>query len=152
INSEGGRYDPHFKPAWNPDLFHSMNFISHLGVYRASMLKEIGGFRSGYEGSQDYDLALRFIERIPEEHLRPSPHILYHWRAVLGSAALDLGEKSYAADAGTKAIRSHFERVGKAVDVSPNQQNFRRVIYPLPTPAPLVSLIIGTRDRVELLR
>ena len=58
-----GRYFPHFKPDFNKDLFYSYNYISHLGVYKKSIIDEIGGFRVGFEGSQDYDLVLRVISR-----------------------------------------------------------------------------------------
>ena len=152
IDTRGKRYDPNFKTDWNRDLFYSMNFVSHLSVYRTSLLKEIGGFRVGYEGSQDYDLTLRVIERIPEERIRHIPHILYHWRAVSGSTALGRNEKSYAHRAAREALRSHFERLEKAVTIKPGYHNYHRVSYPLPAQPPLVSLIVATRDRVDLLR
>lgn len=152
ISEKGERYEPHFKSEWNPDLFYSCNTISHLGVYRTSIIKKIGGFREGYEGSQDYDLALRFIEQIPEGHIRHIPHVLYHWRAISGSVALASGEKNYAHEAARKAIRSHFERKGIEAIVTEGHNRFHRVVYPVPSPAPLVSLIVATRDRVELLR
>jgi GT2 family glycosyltransferase len=125
--------------------------ISHLGVYRASIMKKIGGFREGYEGSQDYDLALRFIEQIPESHIRHIPHVLYHWRAISGSVALASGEKNYAHDAARRAIRSHLERKGVEAVVTEGHNCFHRVIYPAPEPAPVVSVVIATRNRLELL-
>jgi GT2 family glycosyltransferase len=152
INEQGKRFSPHFKTDWNPDLFYSLNFISHLGVYRTSILRKLGGFRSGYEGSQDYDLALRVVEQIPEDHILHIPHILYHWRAIPGSVASNPDEKKFAHEAARKAIRSHFERTGNAATITAGHNNYHRATYPLPTPQPLVSLIIGTRDRVELLR
>lgn len=152
INEKGERLFPHFKTDWNPDLLYSCNTISHLGVYRTSIVKSIGGFREGYEGSQDYDLALRFIEQIPESHIRHVPYVLYHWRAISGSVALASGEKNYAHEAARKAISSHFERKGIEAVVTEGHNCFHRVIYPVPDPAPLVSLIIATRDRLELLR
>jgi len=152
INSAGDRVSPHFKTDWNPDLFYSLNFISHLGVYRRSILQEIGGFREGYEGSQDYDLALRVSERIPEENIRHIPHVLYHWRELPTSVGFDITAKDYAHENARRAIRSHFERTGKAVDVVAGYFIFHRAIYPIPDPAPLVSLIIAARGRVESLR
>ena len=59
------RYDPYCKPDWNPDLFTGQNFVSHLGVYRTCRVRAVEGFRVGYEGSQDWDLAMRIIEQIP---------------------------------------------------------------------------------------
>ena len=64
IDADGNRFDPHFKADWSPDTLMGNNYISHLGVYRTSIVKELGGFRKGYEGSQDYDLVLRVTEQI----------------------------------------------------------------------------------------
>lgn len=151
INERGERSEPNFKSDWNPDLLYSCNTISHLGIYRASIIKQIGGFRKGYEGSQDYDLALRFIEQIPESHIRHIPHVLYHWRAIAGSVALASGEKNYAHEAAREAIRSHLQRKGIDATVTEAANSFHRVIYPVPEPAPLVSLIVATRNRFDLL-
>lgn len=152
INSAGERVSPHFKTDWNPDLFYSLNFISHLGVYRRRILQEIGGFREGYEGSQDYDLALRVTGRIPERNIRHIPQVLYHWRELPTSVGFDIRAKEYAHENARRAIRSHFERTGTAAEVAPGYFIFHRVIYPIPDPAPLVSLIIAAKDRVESLR
>lgn len=151
IDQNGQRREPHFKPDWSPDYFYSCNMISHLGVYRASVVKKINGFREGFEGSQDYDLALRFIEQIPQAHIRHIPNVLYHWRAIAGSVALASEEKDYAHEAARRAIRSHLKRTRVKANVSEGHGKFHRVSYPLPDPAPLTSLIIATRDRLELL-
>ena len=66
IDEDGNRFNPYFKPDWNRALFLQQNFIAHLGSYRTAIAKEIGGFRAGFEGSQDYDFALRFIAWISE--------------------------------------------------------------------------------------
>jgi GT2 family glycosyltransferase/SAM-dependent methyltransferase len=152
INETGARYGPHFKSDWNPDLFYSYNLITHLGVYRRSILEKIGRFRDGFPGSQDYDLALRVLEQIPGNQVRHIPHILYHWRAIPGSVALDAHEKEYAHEAARDAIRSHLERQGVQAQVTAGAIHSHRIIYPVPAPAPLVSIVIGTRDRVDLLR
>jgi glycosyltransferase involved in cell wall biosynthesis len=152
INPQGEVHSPHFKTDWNPDLFYSQNFISHLGVYRGSLVRNIGGFRPGYEGSQDYDLALRTIERLPEKNIRHIPHVLYHWRETTASVGFNPAAKEYAHENARKALRSHFERREIRAQVTPGFFVCHRVVYPLPDPLPLVSLIIGTRDRVELLR
>lgn len=80
IDMDGNRSDPAFKPDWSPDLLLGTNYISHLGVYRRSILEEIGGFRKGYEGSQDYDLVLRFTEKTTKERIKHIPKVLYYWR------------------------------------------------------------------------
>jgi GT2 family glycosyltransferase len=152
IDEKGRRSSPHFKTDWNPDLFYSFNCISHLGVYRRSVVEAIGGFRIGYEGSQDYDIALRTIARIPAGHIRHIPRILYHWLAIPGSVRHSSSEKEYAHEAARRAIRSDLEGRGIQAEVLPGYRRFHRVVYPVPDPAPLVSLIVGTRDGLALLR
>src|SRR5690606_21286328 len=142
------------KPDWNYDLFLSHNCISHLGVYDASLVREVGGFRMGFEGSQDWDLALRCIERLDPDQIGHVPKVLYHWRAIQGSTALAPQEKDHAHDAGMRSIAEHLRRIGSPGRVTeiPGQRGNYRVVYPLPEPVPLVSIIIPTRDKVELLR
>jgi GT2 family glycosyltransferase len=154
IDHRGRRYEPFFKPDWNPDLFYSLNLVTHLAVYRRSVLHEVEGFREGLEGSQDYDLTLRVIERIAPSAIRHIPHILYHWRAIPGSVSLAPGEKAYAQDAARQAIRAHFARRSVSADVcsTPESPSVHRVVYPQPSPAPLVSLILPVGGSPGLLR
>jgi glycosyltransferase involved in cell wall biosynthesis/SAM-dependent methyltransferase len=152
LDSNGKRYDPYFKPDWNPDLFLSQNYISHLGVYRTSLVREIGGFRLGYEGAQDWDLAMRVVERIPSSHIQHIPFILYHWRAIPGSAALGMEQKNYAGEAQRKTLAMHFERIGQEISITPSAGVFWRVHYPISEPPPLVSLVMPTRDGFAVLR
>jgi glycosyltransferase involved in cell wall biosynthesis len=154
IDQSGARCSPFFKPDWNPELLLGENYISHLGVYRRALLREIGGFHEGYEGSQDYDLALRCVEKLHPAQIRHIPRVLYHWRMVEGSAAA-LGEaKPYAHTAARRAIADHLRRENIPGTVVPCPENpyWYRVIYDLPSPAPLVSVIIPTRDQVALLQ
>jgi glycosyltransferase involved in cell wall biosynthesis len=129
IDEKGKRYAPKFKPDWSRDLFYSLNLITHLSAYETSLLKKIGGFRIGMEGSQDYDLALRVVEEIEENQIRHIPRILYHWRAVKGSVALDLEEKPYAHECARDAIRQHFQRTGIKAKVEEGYKPLHRVIY-----------------------
>jgi glycosyltransferase involved in cell wall biosynthesis len=152
IDEKGRRYDPYFKPDWNPALFLAQNFISHLTIYRTQIVKGVSNFRTGYEGAQDWDLAMRVIERIPSSHIRHIPHVLYHWRAIPGSAALAINEKNYATEAQRKTLRSRFERIGMDVEILPTAEQYWRVKYPIPEPPPPVTLIIPTRNEVILLR
>ncbi|MBB6598424.1 glycosyltransferase family 2 protein [Luteimonas sp. MC1825] len=154
IDENGVRFDPYMKSDWNYDLFLSHNCISHLGAYDAAMVREVGGFRVGIEGSQDWDLALRCIERIRPDQVGHIPKVLYHWRAIKGSTALAPQEKGYAHHAGLRAIAGHLERTASSgrVEEIPGQHGNYRVRYAVPDPAPLVSIIIPTRDKVELLR
>ena len=152
LDDQGARFDPHFKPDWNPDLLTGQNYISHLAVFRTGRLRELGGLREGFEGSQDWDLLLRLTDLIPAAAIRHVPRILYHWRANEGSTALHLGEKDYAQDAARRALTERFERRGIAVQLRPTVGRHWRIIYPLPCQRPLVSLIIPTRNGAELLR
>jgi glycosyltransferase involved in cell wall biosynthesis len=152
IDGEDRRFDPYFKPDWNPDLNHGQNYTSHLSVYRTDLVRSLGGFRKGYEGSQDWDLNLRAVERIPPSAIRHIPKLLYHWRAVPGSTALQLAEKSYPVEAARSALEDHFARQGEMVELLPVAGDHWRVRYPLPSPAPLVSLIIPTRNALKLVR
>ncbi|MDH4246877.1 MAG: glycosyltransferase family 2 protein [Deltaproteobacteria bacterium] len=153
INESGARFDPHFKSDWNVELFHSQNYVSHLGVYRTALVRSLGGFREGYEGSQDYDLALRCVAEIKPGHIRHIPRVLYHWRAIAGSTAVSVDEKSYAAQTAIKALRDYFQKRNAKVEVVPGKfPTTYRIKYPVPAKKPLVSLIIPTRDRLNMLR
>lgn len=153
IDENGRRFDPYFKPDWNQDLFYGQNMISHLGVYQTELVRSVGGFRAGYEGSQDYDLALRCIERLSPDQVVHIPWVLYHWRAIAGSTALKKSEKSYASVAGERALRDHFSRIGASeVTVQTTIHGYRVRRSIVSDRQPKVSLIIPTRDRVELLR
>ena len=152
IDLASHRSNPFFKPDWNPELFLGQNFINHLGVYRTELLREIGGFREGLEGSQDYDLALRCVERLEPPQVRHIPRILYHWRAVAGSLAAVVDAKPYAKEAARRAIGDHLRRVGilARVEACPENPESHRVVYELADAPPLVSIIIPMRDRVDL--
>jgi glycosyltransferase involved in cell wall biosynthesis len=142
IDEEGERSGAYFKPDWSPDLMYSQNLISHLGVYRTSLIEEVGGFRPGYEGSQDYDLALRCIEKTSQERIRHIPTVLYHWRKTSGSAAMGGDSKRYAYDAAVRALADHFERLEIQAKVEQGRQlGSYRVSYALPAKLPLVSII-----------
>lgn len=110
IDMQGNRFDPAFKPDYSPDLLLGTNYISHLGVYRTTILHEIKGFRVGYEGSQDYDLVLRFVEQTTPDRIAHIPKILYYWRILPTSTAADQSTKGYAFDAGLKAVQDALVR------------------------------------------
>jgi O-antigen biosynthesis protein len=152
IDAAGRRFDPYFKPDWNPDLLLSQNYVCHFTVIRTSLAREAGGFRAGYEGSQDHDLILRCTERLRSDQIHHVPKVLYHWRAIKGSTALERHAKDYAGAAGVRAVADHLERKGTGATAEQLQHGHYRVRWPVPDPAPLVSLIVPTRDRVELLR
>lgn len=153
IDDQGRRFQPLFKPDWNPDLFYSQNYVSHLGVYRTTLLRGVGGFRKGYEGSQDYDICLRCVANTEASRIRHIPFILYHWRAISGSTAISTREKGYAETAAVRALVDHFSAVCPGVTVRSGVWPTTYVAtYPLPDEAPLVSLIIPTRNGYEVLK
>ena len=153
IDEEGHRHEPYFKPDFLPDLFLGQNYTSHLTVYRAALMRKAGGFRVGYEGSQDWDLALRVVSLMPDhKKIRHIPKILYHWRAIPGSTALLSSEKNYPVKAAKKALTDHFARLKQTVELIPVPGDHWRVKYPLPAKPPLVSLLIPTRNGLKFLQ
>ena len=151
IDEGGKRRDPYFKCQWNPELFHSHNMFSHLGVYEKALLDEVGGFRIGYEGSQDYDLALRCIERVDASAICHIPRVLYHWRIHSTSTSSGVEAKPYAALVGEKSINEHFGRLKAAAHAEYIGYGYR-VRHALPAQLPLITLIIPTRNAVHLMR
>jgi len=152
IDTRGRRYAPYFKPDWNPDLLRGQNYFCHLSVYRTELLRQLGGFRTGYEGAQDWDLALRATECVRDDQIVHIPRVLYHWRAIPGSTALSQSQKDYHLDAARKALEDHVARTQINAAVEPVKGGHWRIRFSLPLPAPRVSLIIPTRNRVEILR
>lgn len=143
IDENGRRSDPYFKSDWNPDLLNAQNMISHLGVYRTDLLRSIGGFREGLEGSQDWDLALRVTEQIPPSTIQHIPQVLYHWRTIPGSAAIGPSEKDYVFQASLRVVQDHLQRQACASAAEPAFSSFVRVRHPVPDPAPLVSILLA---------
>ena len=149
LTTDGARVEPFFKPDWSPDLLLSMNYITHFAVFRRSLLEAIGGFRSGYEGAQDYDLLLRLTEKT--NHIAHIPKILYHWRMGHNSSASSASAKPFASESGRRAIEDALKRRGHEASVevlSPGRYRARYKIHK----SPLVSIIIPTKDQVRLLQ
>ncbi|MMZ50432.1 Chondroitin synthase [compost metagenome] len=149
ISVDGERHSPFFKPHWSPDLLLTHMYTCHFGVYRAELIRKIGGFRKGYEGSQDFDLALRITELT--DHIYHIPKILYHWRTIPESTASGPGAKNYTHYAGLKAVEDALARrnVSGWIEELEGYSNFYRVHYNNEI-KPLVSIIIPTRDGMIL--
>ncbi|MEM2174693.1 MAG: glycosyltransferase family 2 protein [Candidatus Micrarchaeia archaeon] len=154
IDEEGIRSEPHFKPDWNPDLLLSQNYIAHLLVIKKEIVDKIGGFRKGVEGAQDHDLVLRASLHCKENEIYHIPQILYHWRVWEKSTAKTFKAKEYTEEAGIKVITDYL--ISKGVRdfkvVKGKYPNTYRVVYKIPDPPPLVSIIIPTKDQVNLLK
>jgi O-antigen biosynthesis protein len=144
------RFEPRFKPDWSPDTLLSYNYACHFAVVRKKLVDEIGGFREGYDGSQDYDLILRIVERT--DNIARIPKILYHWRAVKTSTASNLEVKMYAYSAAKKSIQDYLRNKGLDAEVLDGMfLGSYRVKYKI-KPFQKISIIIPTKDKVHLLR
>ncbi|MDB6170222.1 MAG: glycosyl transferase family 2, partial [Verrucomicrobia bacterium] len=153
IDEQGRRFDPYFKPDWNPDLLLGQNYTCHLSVFRAARVRAIGGFRTGFEGSQDWDLTLRFTAGLAPAQVHHISRVLYHWRAIPGSTALVIDEKSdYPFIAAKKALADHLRHLDAKAELVPVKGRHWRIRHPLPSPAPKVSIIVPTRNGADLLR
>ncbi len=152
IDERGRRSDPYFKPDWNPELLLGQNCISHLGVYKRERVLRLGGFRKGFEGSQDWDLALRFTDGLSPEKISHIPAVLYHWRMLANSTASDLSSKPYAVSAAKNAITESLQRHGEEFTLDDACNG----AYHLPRfsvkGTPLASIIIPTRNGLSDLR
>lgn len=150
LDPQGQFKDPSFKPDWAPDSFLCRMYTCHLGVYRRAIVNQIGGFRPGFEGSQDYDLVLRFTEQT--DRIFHIPKILYHWRIHPDSIAQSAAAKPYAYDASQRALEEALDRRGEpgqviAIPQHPGHYLIRYQIQEYK----LVSVIIPTRDLGDLL-
>lgn len=138
------------KPDWSPERLRHHNYLTHLSVLRRSLVEDVGGFRPGYDGSQDHDLLLRVTERARSVvHL---PEVLYHWREVPGSAAGDAEAKPWAWDAGVRAVQSHLDRVGIRGTASKGKAPGTYVVDREPdltTPTSIVVPTIGSAGSVR---
>ena len=146
---DGTLVQPFFKPGWSPDMFRSRNYICHFLVVRKTVLDEVGGLRLTFDGSQDYDLALRLLERT--ERIGHIAEPLYTWRKVPGSVASVPEAKPYAFEAAKRALADALRRRGTPGEARDGAiVSAYRVKYDIPG-EPLVSVIIATRDRLDLL-
>ncbi|MEB0136047.1 glycosyltransferase family 2 protein [Actimicrobium sp. CCC2.4] len=154
IAEDGSRSDPYFKCSFNYDLMLGQNMICHFGVYNAEVMRSIGSFREGFEGAQDYDLALRVLDHAGEAKIKHIPRVLYHWRLHALSTSASHESKPYAQVSALRAIAEHLDRKGVVGTVrqAPSQNGFNQVCYALPAILPSVEIIIPTRDAAKLVR
>jgi glycosyltransferase involved in cell wall biosynthesis len=150
IDDTGIRSMPYFKPDWNPELMLGQNLIDRLGIFRRTQVERIGGFRTGLEGSQDYDLALRMVARTTPDRILHIPKVLYHRRK--GSHDSELVRNGCASNAQC-AVRAFLSRGMPDARVEPAASSpaWNRVIYPVPQREPLVSVVIPSRNHAHLL-
>jgi GT2 family glycosyltransferase/glycosyltransferase involved in cell wall biosynthesis len=154
ISDDGERYAPQFKPDYSPTLLLNYMYMSHALTVRRSLFEALGGFLAEYDGSQDFDFALRASEQARKVgHL---PRILYHWRASVGSTALSGAAKPYSFAAGRKAVQAALDRRGvSAKAIHPewaSQAHVGMFALQFPDTGPSATIIIPTWNRAELLR
>jgi GT2 family glycosyltransferase len=150
IDAAGVRFDPYFKPDWNPALLLSQNYVCHFMVIRRSLVFEAGLMRLEATGSQDHDLLLRCAERTAPERIRHIPRVLYHWRAVRSSTAFESAVKPYAWEAGRRAIEDALARQGIRATVRPANRIHYQVEYDTTGVDETVSIIMPSACKLEL--
>lgn len=152
LDELGRRHEPYFKPDFARDLLYSQNYIAHFALYRRKLVEAAGGLRPGFEGSEDYDLLLRAVDMIGDEsQIVHVAEVLYHLRNTADTSATRRMNEDEATESARRALSQHLERVSPGVHVSVTSPGLYRVRWPVPAQAPLVSLIVPTRDRHELL-
>jgi O-antigen biosynthesis protein len=148
LDLDGERCEPFFKPDFALDLLYSQNYIGHFALYRRDLVNAIGGFRLDAAGAQEYDLVLRCANRVDQARdIVHIPQVLYHARK-LKSAATD---KAQATAGAVRALRAHLAERHPGAEVSALGAGLLRTRWPIPNPEPLVTLIVATRDRRDLL-
>jgi O-antigen biosynthesis protein len=152
-------HTPFFKPGYDPDLLLAVNYLCHLVVVRRDVVTAVGGLRPGFEGAQDHEFLLRVVDSLSPRDIRHLSRVLYHWRVTPGSVSRtpEFGERIQKNI--ETAVAEHLRRVGGSAEVEAHndpvgssRQFAARVRWNLPSLAPKVSMIIATRDRLELLR
>jgi len=140
------------KPSWSPRLLLGLNYVNHLACVRTELLRRLGGLRPGFEGAQDHDLLLRLSELpLTVAHL---PNLLYRWRTWGGSVAGRAAAKVEAEQAGLRALQEAIDRRGWHARAGLGAGSpFSYRVHWLPAdPAPLVKVVLPTRDGLRLLR
>lgn len=153
LDPRGKRTAPHFKGAFDPELFRCHNLVTHLAAVHRDVFQAVGGLRTGFDGAQDYDFVARVTDLLPPEQIRHIPFILYHWRMADGSTAGDIGAKPEAVERARTALRESLSRRGISGDIVEGPlPGHHFPIYDLPQPPPRVGIVIPTRDQAELLK
>lgn len=147
----GERCAPNFKPDWDVDLFYAQNFIEHLCAFDARLVRQVGGFDARFDRAASFDLTLRCLERIQPGHIGHIPQILYHERRLEEAGSPDQADQKDRAQQRQAALNAHFARRGMAARAESAEQGLH-IRYALPTPPPLVSVIIPTKNNASLLR
>ena len=150
IDPTGRNVWPFLKPQLEIDLLTCKNYICHMLAVRRSLLMRLEFDNPEYDGAQDHHLTLQVVEKA--RRVTHVPRVLYHWRMWKTSTATNEGAKDYAQEAGMAAVRAHFQRIGVDAEVGEGERPFSyHVFHRPPAPHPRVSILIPSRDHVELL-
>ncbi len=145
------RNTPHFKSDWAPDTLMSYMYTCHLSVYKTDIARDMGGFREGYEGAQDYDFVLRYTEMIKDTGIRHIPKVLYHWRVRKGSTSEDISAKPYVMHSVYKAKSEALTRRGLNADMELVESVSQYNVNYIPDAECMVSIIIPSKDNPDML-
>ena len=147
----GKRYAPYFKSDFAPDTLRANNYICHFSIFKKELIEKLGGFRSEFDGAQDYDLILRMSEET--NNIIHIPKVLYHWRVhELSTAKSGATAKPYAYEAGKKAIQEHIDRLGLKGNVEDgNTLGTYKINYEI-IGNPKVSIVIPNKDYISTLK
>ena len=151
LDPQGARTRPWFKPAWDAEWIRTTNCVLHFVVVRTDLLRSLAGLAEGVDGAQDWDLVLRVEEAVGRARIAHVPRVLYHWRELPGSTAAAAFEKPALAAAQRRVLEASLARRGETAAVLPTPDGWR-IAWAPPSPPPLVSIVIPTRDRGALLR
>jgi len=153
IDGDNRRFDPYFKTDFDPYKILVQNYVAHLGCYRTSILKEINGFRVGYEGSQDYDLLLRFLNKTAADRIVHLPYVLYHWRKFKNNASFSSKHADLSDSTAKRALTEYLSASDPGASVEPCRHfgGCWNVSYKT-TSRPLVSIIIPNKDSIRVLK
>ena len=152
MTKKGDRYDAYFKPDFAPDTLRSQNYICHFSIFKKELMDKLEGFRSKYDGAQDYDIFLRMSEITDPSKIRHIPRLLYHWRVHNASTAkLNSNAKNYAFENGVAAVQDHIDRLGLKgkVSVGPVEGTYRTDYEVIGNPK--VSIVIPNKDGKDIL-
>lgn len=151
VNEAGHHFEPFFKPDWSPERLRTQMYTCHLSVLRRSLVEEVGGFDPEFEGSQDWDLVLRVVERA--RAVLHVPRVLYHWRVLSSSTAGGAAAKPWAFEAGARAVQAHCERTGFPATVAQAADDPGVLqLEPRLEREPLVSIVIPTNGQSREVR
>lgn len=150
VDDAGQRHQPILKTGWSPEMMLSHDMVGNLAVLRRSLIESIGGFRAGFGDSRNYDLVLRASEATKAARIRHIPLVLHHSRQEAGAHGKESSDHAFA----LRVVREHLERTGQpgaTLAPLPKAPGWLVVRRTVPSPPPLVSVIIPTRDRADVL-